>query len=106
MRLPIVAAFVPGLPVSFAVVFYFLLETRALAQATRTLTRYANRNASPNPNRNPNPNHPNPNPNPTTVSLSRARSAAHCSRCTVLAGSLAQITRFETRTRNFQLAFF
>ena len=27
-RLPIAAAFVPGLPVSFAVVFYFLLETR------------------------------------------------------------------------------
>lgn len=27
-RLPIVAAFVPGLPLAFAVVFYFLLETR------------------------------------------------------------------------------
>ena len=103
MRLPIVAAFVPGLPVSFAVVFYFLLETRALAQATRTLTRTVTRalmltltliliTL--------------PNSNPTTVSLSRARSAAHCSRCTVLAGSLAQITLFETRTRNFQVAFF
>ena len=34
-RLPIVAAFVPGLPVSFAVVFYFLLETRALAQGSQ-----------------------------------------------------------------------
>jgi len=43
VRLPIVAAFVPGLPVSFAVVFYFLLETRALAQATRTLTRTVTR---------------------------------------------------------------
>ena len=34
-RLPIVAAFVPGLPVSFAVVFYFLLETRALAEGSQ-----------------------------------------------------------------------
>ena len=34
-RLPIAAAFVPGLPVSFAVVFYFLLETRALAQGSQ-----------------------------------------------------------------------
>ena len=34
-RLPIAAAFVPGLPVSFAVVFYFLLETRALAEGSQ-----------------------------------------------------------------------
>lgn len=35
-RMPVVAVLVPGLPMSFAIVFYFLLETRQL-QAGGTL---------------------------------------------------------------------
>ncbi len=41
MRLPMAAAFVPGLPTPFAVVFYFLLETRQMQRGGTLLPLHA-----------------------------------------------------------------